>query len=152
VLVCCLPRRANRPGRFIEVRRPHWCFPRRRRYTGDPPPMPSSELEEERSPPPTALTDRRHLKVGKMSSLHCPDAVGLNRVENQALERLDYEAPMSPYGATTPGLSAAVPSVTPAGRSAMVHSSKNRRSRLEPIHAPSSSRFGPLIQAPTATV
>jgi hypothetical protein len=45
----------------------------------------SSKLEEERSPPPVALPDRRHLKVGKMSSLRRPGAVGPNHVEDGAL-------------------------------------------------------------------
>jgi hypothetical protein len=34
---------------------PHLCFPHRQRYTGDPP-TPLPKLEEERSPPPAALT------------------------------------------------------------------------------------------------
>jgi hypothetical protein len=82
--LCCRPRRANHLGRITGVRRPHWCFPHRQRYTKDPPTL-SPKLEEERSPPLAALTDRRHLKVRKMSSLCHPGAVGPNRVENRAM-------------------------------------------------------------------
>jgi hypothetical protein len=105
------------------------------------------ELEEERSPPPAAITDRHEPKVGKTSSPHRPDAVGLNRVKNQAPERPDYEALASPYGANVPGLSATVPSVALDGGSTVVHPSKNKRSGLESIHTSSLSQSWSLIQA-----
>jgi hypothetical protein len=77
--LCCRPRQANCPGRIARVRHSHWCFPRHLRYSRDPH-TPSPRLEEERSPPPAALTDHCHHKVGKTSSPHCPGAVGPNRI------------------------------------------------------------------------
>jgi hypothetical protein len=82
-----------------------------------------------------------------MSSLHRPDVIVLNRVENRAPERPDCEALVSPYGATELGLFAIILSAAPVWRSAVVHLSKNRRSGLEPLLTPSLSRSELFIQA-----
>jgi hypothetical protein len=116
------------------------------------PRTPSSNLEEEKSPSPAVVTNCCRPKVGKMSTPHRPDAIGLNRVENQAPDRSDCEALTISYGTTALGLPTTIPSAAPAGRSTVVHPSKNRQSGLEPIHTPSSSRSRSLIQVLTATV
>jgi hypothetical protein len=93
-------------------------------------PTPWPKLEEERSSLPAALTDRCHQKVGKMSSLCRPNAIGPNtsRIEPCNVHRAQAwraTATGAEHRHSTGGATAAPP------RPYLSHSFYHMRSRLE---------------------